>query len=202
MFHVRTFLLGLLCGIFLLAALPPVFPGFSWPPFLLPPSSVCPSSAAPDCPSVQPLFSPGSGDALRSLIRSAKNSLDIEMYVFTDRTLASELSSAAARGVRVRLILESRTDARDLDALVRSLREGGVEVRWASLQFQLTHSKLMVVDGRRVLVGSINFSHAAQNKNREAAAVIGGPRVADYLSVFEQDWAAGVALRPPANSSN
>lgn len=144
---------------------------------------------------VQPLFSPGSGDEIIGMIRGAQHDIDLEMYVFTDPALAKELTDAAARGVRVRVILESRVTASNLDAIAAALRAGGVEVRWASTTYQLTHAKMMVVDGKVVLVGSINFSKAAQNKNREAAAIVSGPDVAAYARVFETDWGMASAVR-------
>lgn len=140
------------------------------------------------CTSASPLFSPGSGDEIRSLIRSAQKTLYIEMYVFTDETLASELVDAKKRGVDVRIILESRTDSYNLDKIVKAMQDGGIDVKFASTSFQLTHSKLMVIDGKKALVGSINFSKAAQNKNREAAVVLEGEKVNAYSEIFEKDW--------------
>ena len=34
--------------------------------------------------------------------------------------------------------------------------------------YELTHSKFMLIDGKTLLVGSINFSNNALNTNREA----------------------------------
>ncbi len=149
-----------------------------------------------DCPLIEPLFSPGSGDEIRRLIRSSKKSIEIEMYVFTDETLVQELADARKRGVDVRIIIEARVESASLDTIVAALREGGVDVRWASPSFALTHAKTMIIDGERVLVGSINFSKAAQNKNREAAALIEGKPVADYSAVFAKDWNDALMVRP------
>jgi phosphatidylserine/phosphatidylglycerophosphate/cardiolipin synthase-like enzyme len=135
-----------------------------------------------------PIFSPGSQEEILSLIRSANNSISLEMYVFTNEKVADELALAAQRGVRVRVILESRTNSYNIDKISSALQKGGVELKWASLSYKLTHSKMMIIDGKRVLVGSINFSKAAMNENREAAAVFEGEIVKDYIDVFETDW--------------
>jgi phosphatidylserine/phosphatidylglycerophosphate/cardiolipin synthase-like enzyme len=162
------------------------------------PSLLSPVSAG-TCASVQPLFSPGSSDEIVSLIRSSQKTIDVEMYVFTDETLARELGEAAKRGVQVRVILEPRVEASNLNAIAAGLLDSGVQVRWASLKFQLTHAKFMVIDQKTVLMGSINFSKAAQNKNREAAAIIQGPPVQSYIDIFETDWPAAGLARKKAN---
>ncbi|MCL6088945.1 MAG: phospholipase D-like domain-containing protein, partial [Candidatus Marsarchaeota archaeon] len=72
---------------------------------------------------------------------------------------------------------------------------GGVEVRWASVRYQLTHAKMMIVDKKQALVGSINFSKAAQNKNREVDVLLAGPALEQLVQTFEQDWADGSLVR-------
>ncbi len=152
--------------------------------------------ASASCNLVQPIFSPGTNEELVSLIRSARTSIDVEMYVFTDENLARELTEASARGVKVRVILEPRVSASNLNAIAAGLQAGGVSVKWASVRYQLTHTKMMIVDGKEALVGSINFSKAAQNKNREAAVVLEGPALADLQKIFEQDFKDGTMARP------
>lgn len=147
------------------------------------------------CTNVSPLFSPGSTDDISSLINGAQKEIDVEMYVFTDERIAQALTDAASRGVRVRVILEPRTNAYNLDTIAGALESGGVELRWASLSYQLTHAKMMIIDGKKVLVGSINFSKAAQEKNREAAVVLEGKEVQQYIDVFEKDWKMASALK-------
>ncbi|MFH1095133.1 MAG: phospholipase D-like domain-containing protein [Candidatus Micrarchaeota archaeon] len=159
-------------------------------------NGLLPSPLNGDCPRIEPLFSPGSGDEIRRLIHSSKKSIEIEIYVFTDETLVQELADAQKRGVDVRVILEARVNSASLDNIVAALRDGGVSVRWASPSFALTHAKTMIIDGEKVLVGSINFSKAAQGKNREAAAVIEGKPVADYSAVFAKDWNDALMVRP------
>ncbi len=185
------FFFGLLAGL-LLAAL--LFAGFY---FLLPLlSSAAILPIPPGCNLVQPIFSPGTSSDLVSLIREAKATIDIEMYVFTDDALARELTAASQRGVSVRVILESRVKSSSLDTIANALRAGGADVRWASAQFTLTHSKVMIIDGQKALVGSINFSKNAQNKNRETAVIIQGPALGPLISTFETDWKTATLAHP------
>jgi cardiolipin synthase A/B len=134
------------------------------------------------------LFSPGAEGEVASFIRSAREGIDIEMYVFTSDDIARELGDAVKRGVRVRVIMEARVDDSRKQRMFDTLSALGCEVRWASFSYKLTHSKFIVVDGKRALVGSINFSESALNYNREAAVEVEGEKVKEVAAVFEEDW--------------
>ena len=151
-----------------------------------------PSSAV--ATSAQPVFSPNSEPQVIDFLNSAQNSIDVEMYIFSSKNVADALVQKAQSGVKVRVIVELRTDSgASLVKMIQYLKDGGVDVRFASSGFQLTHSKMVVVDGKKVLLGSINFSKSALTKNREAAVIISGPISSDFESVFEQDWGIGSA---------
>lgn len=119
---------------------------------------------------------------------SAQSTLDVQLYQFSYADLKNALAQAALRGVRVRIILEPRVES-NLET-AQFLRQNGVSARWASREYTNTHSKTMVADGRRVLVGSINWSRNAMKTNREAGVVIESEELArEFLRVFEEDWA-------------
>lgn len=143
--------------------------------------------------SIHAIFSPGASLPILREIASANSSLDVMLYQFSLDDYEHALAAAVARGVAVRIILEPRVDSNFKTA--EFLSSNGVSVRWASREYTNTHSKTMVVDGRRVLVGSVNWSRNAAKSNRESAVVIDDGRVAgEFLRVFEEDWAkAGVA---------
>jgi len=136
------------------------------------------------------VFSPDAGDALLPVLYSAQETLDVELYQFSNPDFKDALVSAAARGVRVRVILEPRVDSNYETA--QFLAERGVKVRWATLDYTNTHSKYAVVDNAIVIVGSANWSKQAMNSNREADVVITDERIAaEFTDAFETDWNAG-----------
>jgi len=134
------------------------------------------------------VFSPGAEDEVIALIRSAQKTIDIEMYVFTSEDIMRELSEAKNRGVQVRVIMEPRVDDDRKTKTFAILQELGIETKWASFGYKLTHAKFIIVDGRKALVGSINLSESALTKNREAAVLIESESVKDLVSLFEEDW--------------
>src|SRR5690606_6940051 len=58
--------------------------------------------------------------------------------------------------------------------------------------------KGVIVDGRHVLVSSINWNDNSPNFNREAGVIVSHSAAGEYFSrIFEADWeAAAAATRP------
>jgi len=135
------------------------------------------------------VFSPHAEGEVVAFIGSAHETVDVEMYTFSSDAMITAAGDALKRGVRVRVIMEPRVQDTRKQKVFDTLAALGAEMRWASLEYKLTHSKFVIVDGKRVLVGSINFSKSALNDNREADAVVEGGLVKEIAEVFETDWA-------------
>lgn len=135
------------------------------------------------------VFSPDEGQEIIDFIDSAKESIDIEVYVFTSRDVVDALERARRRGVSIRIILEKEVIGNDNDEIFAELASKGYNVRFASRSYQLTHSKFIIIDGKAVLVGSHNLSNSALFKNREASIITrDGESVSEFIRVFETDW--------------
>ena len=149
-----------------------------------------PSAPCAGCnANVQFVFSPNSEGDVISFIRSAQKTIDVEIYTFSSQDIIRELGEAQKRGVVVRVIMEPRVDDSRKAKVFATLEGLGVQMKWASLEYKLTHSKFIIVDGKKALVGSINLSDSALNYNREADAIVEGDVVREIRSVFETDWA-------------
>ena len=141
-------------------------------------------------PETEPVFSPEDGARIPELIDSAKETVDIEIYVFSSRDVVEALERARSRGVRVRIIIERDVVGDDNDAIFRELASKGFSIRYASRAYKLTHSKFIIVDRKAVLVGSHNLSNSALYKNREASVIIHDRRAVDeFIGAYETDWA-------------
>ena len=139
------------------------------------------------------VFSPNAQPDVIAFIRSAEKTIDIEIYTFTSDDIIKELSDAQKRGVQVRVIMEPRVEDTRKQKVFDELSALGIDVRWASLEYKLTHSKFVIVDGKKALVGSINFSMSALTLNREAALEVEGAKVSEIIAVFETDWKKATA---------
>ena len=160
-----------------------------------------PPSACAGCNAkVEFVFSPGAEGQVAAFIRSAQKTVDIEMYTFSSDVIIREIGEAEGRGVKVRIIMEPRVEDSRKQGVFDTLSALGAEVRWASLGYKLTHSKFVIVDGEKALLGSINFSKSALNDNREADVTIESGKVQELIAVFEEDWQkASTAINGSAN---
>lgn len=139
--------------------------------------------------SIQPIFSPSEGNQIIDLISNAKESIYIQTYVFNSDDVLEALISAKNRGVKIEVIIEPRISGNDNSKMYSKLASSGINVRYASTKFQLTHAKFIIIDGKIVVVGSHNLTYSALNKNREASVAIYSDSIASsFMSIFTQDW--------------
>ena len=137
--------------------------------------------------------------AIVDVLRSARRSIDLELYEFQRLDLASMLLDAHDRGVAVTAIKDP--SERSSTSIWAELEQGGVRVVAFPLDhLTIDHVKLLIVDGTRAIVGGINWgTHSAVNHDVDVLAA--GPVVDNLERVFRQDLAlAGepVAIPPPA----
>jgi phosphatidylserine/phosphatidylglycerophosphate/cardiolipin synthase-like enzyme len=141
-------------------------------------------------PAITAIFSPEDGREIIEFIDSAEKSIDIEMYVFSSRDVVEALERAKARGVEIRIIIERNVVGDDNEEIYRELLAKGFNVRFASSAYKLTHAKIIIVDGKAVLVGSHNLSNSALYKNREASVIIrDAATLEEFGAAFATDWA-------------
>jgi len=135
---------------------------------------------------------PGEGIRAAALaaIAAAHHSIDVEMFVLTDRPVLEALVSAARRGVRLRVLLDS-TQPQNA-AVLGQLQPAGAAVRfYLQSGDELLHAKLGIFDAGTVLFGSCNWSRSGFTRNHELDLLVREPKLArTFLSRFEQDWAA------------
>ena len=92
-------------------------------------------------------------------------------------------------GVDVKIILDEFP--KDHEAGLTYLRERGVPIKYDGKN-QTTHTKLIILDGKKVIVGSTNWRYYSVEKNHEANVLIGSPEVAqEYEEYFEEIWKNG-----------
>ena len=171
----------LLLGIILLIA--------SMIPFVL--AAEKSSQRAPDnCPAVI-LTNENFLPALLKSIDEAQNEIFISIFSFKagehknsypDR-IVNHLAKAVKKGVKVYVILEKTQDKSDeLNIQNRTtgklLEEKGINVYFDSPN-KTTHTKLIVIDQRLVLLGSHNFTQSALKYNNEISVLLEGPDLAN-----------------------
>lgn len=140
--------------------------------------------------SISVVSSPGAEAEIVSLIDSAQESVYVEVYILTSSKVVDSLISAHYRGVDVKVILERRVSDNTNSLSFSRLSGAGIDACWATEAYKLTHSKIIIVDGRKALVGSHNLSNSALNYNREVSLLLEGNAVHSLISLFDSDWEA------------
>ncbi|MHA1927515.1 MAG: phospholipase D-like domain-containing protein [Candidatus Thorarchaeota archaeon] len=147
---------------------------------------------------VTPILSPDTSlQGILYMINLAKYTLDIQIPYFTnvgDDTevdqIIDAILAAKTRGVTVRVISD---EAYDFLLVAETLTDHGIPIvshdtRW----FTANHNKGIIVDGRVVLISSINYSDNSITNNREAGVIIENEEVAQwYQEIYDFDWGMG-----------
>jgi len=184
-------------------ALPEVPPSSSSGPPLFPCSSsllVGPESWGPDLAT------------LTGLISIATKTIHLELasleIVWGEHVspLVEALLDAAARGVRVRLLLDPGYDGEG-EATVRELNllcaQRGVFKVMAAVADGIpgvarVHAKGAIIDGRVAILGSLNWAWSSATRNREVVLFLDGAEVvAELRRTFLADWAASTSASLP-----
>jgi phosphatidylserine/phosphatidylglycerophosphate/cardiolipin synthase-like enzyme len=149
---------------------------------------------------------------VHDLVSSAEKSVDVILYqtrfyfnypVSKSNTMLADLVEAGDRDVKVRAVIEhagwNMTNSEENRDVWNLLRQGEIELYFDSVD-QTSHSKLVIVDGRYVILGSSNWSHYALDVNNEANVVIDSKRVARaFTKYFESVIDNGVVDYLPDN---
>ncbi|MGB8983574.1 MAG: phospholipase D-like domain-containing protein [Anaerolineales bacterium] len=130
---------------------------------------------------------PALEQAIIPMVGSATTSIRFLAFSFTDYPLADAMVKRSQSGVGVAGVFErvgSETDAAELDTLFCAQ----VPVRTDG-NGSFMHHKVIVVDERYVITGSLNYSTNAEVSNDENVIIIDNPEIARlYLQEFERVW--------------
>ena len=144
--------------------------------------------------------------AMLAAIRGAEHSVTIEAYIYwageVGLEFAEALSATAARGVCVKILLDSVGSASIGEEILKRLERGGCQLawynplRWYSIgRFNhRTHRKSLIIDGRIGFTGGAGIADHwrgnAQDANhwRDTQLRIEGPAVQPLQTGFAHNW--------------
>jgi phosphatidylserine/phosphatidylglycerophosphate/cardiolipin synthase-like enzyme len=151
------------------------------------PKSICASK-------VTPISDRGYYDAAHTAITNAKKTIHVVAFeakyyksypASTENRLIRDLIYAKERGVEVKVLTDEFSQENNAHAI---LAENGIEVKVDDNQ-TTTHAKLIVVDGKTVILGSTNLSHFALENNHETDIMVEDEETAQYFErYFKNLW--------------
>ena len=141
-------------------------------------------------------------------IRGAKQSVNLEAYIFAKGEIATQyvqaLTERATAGVRVNMVIDAFGSAGTGKAFFKLLENVGGKVRWYngprwySLMHldNRTHRELMIVDGKVGFIGGAGIADQwycgthGQPRWRDSAVRIEGEAVYNLQATFAENWLA------------
>jgi Trypsin-like peptidase domain/PLD-like domain len=163
---------------------------------------------------VTPLLTPDKegavySEAVLELIRSAKKSLLFQIpYIGmpsnprVDRGFIDELIKALTQKLKTlddaRVILRvGGSKFSDPTHAAWFFKSKGVDIDERLRRIENHHTKGMIVDGKRVLLGSHNWSKPGVTLNRDASLIFDDEGIAEYYTAaFEIDWERSNPIKP------
>jgi phosphatidylserine/phosphatidylglycerophosphate/cardiolipin synthase-like enzyme len=122
-------------------------------------------------------------DEIVSAIGNAQKSILVQAYGFTSAPIAKALVAAHTRGVQVCVILD-KSNVKQGYSSAKFLENMGIPTLVDS-EHSIAHNKVMVIDDRRVITGSFNFTTSAEERNAENIVFIDDPAIA---AAYTRNW--------------
>ncbi|HVT43892.1 MAG TPA: cardiolipin synthase [Thermoanaerobaculia bacterium] len=144
--------------------------------------------------------------SMLAAIRSAKQTINMEEYIYWDgetgRVFAEALAERARAGVQIKLILDAVGSSSMSEALIDFLERNGIDIEWyhpirwytLSRANHRTHRKLLIVDGRIGFTGGAGIADEWQGDAdapdhwRETHVRVEGPAVTQLQFAFMDNW--------------
>ena len=137
------------------------------------------------------LFSPDQSiqEALFNEIGSAQSTIDLAIHEITSRSLAQGLLKAKERGVKIRIIADSK-QAKLKTSKITFLINEGISVKvLRGKDHGVMNYRFAIFDGKKVMTGSFNWSEASEKWNYENLILIReAEAVTSYQKEFERLW--------------
>ena len=138
---------------------------------------------------------------MAKFIDTAEHRLRIQHPKYVDAVILDHIAAAVGRGVNVHVLCGGKHGISDWDILdtfasLRTLRRFGAKVR--KQKNLRVHAKLVIVDDREALVGSMNIDRSAFDLRRELGVMVHDPvAVGQLTQVFDADWEISHHYEPP-----
>lgn len=127
-------------------------------------------------------------DHLIALVNDAQTSIRFLAFSFTDYPLAKAMIDRAATGVDLKGIYET-FGSTGTGSEMKTFWCAGLPVRQDG-NGSFLHHKVIIIDNRIVVTGSLNYSSNADESNEENVVILDNPEIAAlYLQEFDKLWA-------------
>ena len=127
--------------------------------------------------SVEALFTPWD-DAEGAIIRAlaeAQQTIHVQAYLLTSRSISQALIAAKTRGVAVTILADQKMLDNGQNSQIPTLAAAGIPVRLET-RYAVAHNKIILIDAKTprgiLITGSYNFTWSAQARNAENLLIL------------------------------
>jgi phosphatidylserine/phosphatidylglycerophosphate/cardiolipin synthase-like enzyme len=134
---------------------------------------------------VQVYFSPRGGaiDAIVRAVAGARSEILVQAHTLLSPAVTRSLLGARERGVKVAVILDRSERQEGLTPAVQ-LANAGIPV-YLDGKHAVANDRVIVIDGRTVVTGSLNFTTASEEMNGENLLIVHSPELA---ALYAENW--------------
>ena len=124
-------------------------------------------------------------DKIIPLIEASTKSINVSVFFLTHKDVTGALIDAKRRGVSVKIIIDA-SGASNEYTKYEFLRMAGIPVKIENWGGKL-HSKAATIDNKILILGSMNWTSAGENRNDENTILINDQKLATQFNSFFQD---------------
>ena len=125
-------------------------------------------------------------DFIVQQIVDAKESIFVQAYGFSSKNIIHALINAKTRGVEIEIILDKSNFHKNKKYILDLLTRYKIEFYQDKVP-GIAHNKIMIIDKKKVLTGSFNFTDAAEKRNSENIIVLTDFNIAE---IYLKNWHA------------
>jgi len=147
--------------------------------------------SSPAIAEIETLFSPGGSikENLQKETESTDSTLDLAIHEITSLEMAQILVKAKQRGVKVRVIADSKQANIRTSKITYLIQQGILVKVLGGKEKGVMNHRFMILDGKRVLIGSFDWSEASLKWNYENILILNESEVvASYQKEFDRLW--------------
>ncbi len=139
---------------------------------------------------IKPLFSPQDNiinSEIIPLINNARKYIYMPVFFITNKKIEEALILAHSRNVEIKVINDA-TNSHTKYTVHKNLRKAGIKVKTENYAGKM-HSKVMIIDNKYSVIGSMNFTKSGNSKNDENVLIIESEDTAKFMrSTFMYLW--------------
>ena len=127
--------------------------------------------------------------ALYNLLSESEESIYFLAFSFTSNELGEIIRTKAEAGLDIKGVMDKEQVASNTGTEFDPFRQAGLDVLIDGIDGQM-HHKVFIVDEKIVVLGSYNFSRAAEERNDENIIIVYNEKIAEFfVQEFERVYA-------------